>query len=139
MKSFLQLRKVSLLCAVLGALFLTALPAFTASAEAQGRFYYDDDGRFSNGRPSERFVRDRGFENGFRSGERQGRFDRFNGFRSNFRTSAFEYGLQGFRPEWIHEDNYRRGFREGYRNGYNRGFNSRIFLDDFRRGGRRCD
>jgi hypothetical protein len=128
MNALSRFRKTSIAAGLLALSFLAAVPTV---ADAQWGRRNDDYRRNDNcnprndngyydrrNRPSERWVRERGYENGFQLGQRQAWQDFRNGQRANHRNWVFENGMQGFRQEWIHDGNYRTGFRNGYRDGY---------------------
>lgn len=105
--------------AIIGGVFVMAMTFFTsAPAKAQG--YYPDDYRY--GRPTEQWVRQKGYDTGYQMGLKHGVKDGVEGLRSNHRTPAYNDGLVGFDRAWVHGDNYKRGFREGYLEGYNTGY-----------------
>lgn len=118
------------LSVISGGVFLAALVLFTAAPVSA---HDDDDYYGNNGRPTEQWVRQRGYENGVRLGGREGAQDRLQGQRSDYKNSTYDYGLTGFNRQWVHDDNYKRGFRDGYRDGYRTGYdNPRGYVRDVR-------
>lgn len=140
MNALSRFRKTSIAAGLLALSFLAAAPT-VADAQQWGRrnddrrndnYRRNDDYRRNDNcnprggtgvfdrrnRPSEQWVRQRGYENGFQLGQRQAWQDYRNGQRPNHRNWVYENGMQGFRQEWIHDGNYKTGFRNGYRDGY---------------------
>ncbi len=132
MNALSRFRTVSVTAFLLALTFLAAVPTVAdAQWGRRNNDYRRNDNcspRNDNGyndrrnRPSERWVRERGYDNGFQLGQRQAWQDYRNGLRPNYGNWVYDNGMQGFRQEWIHDGNYRTGFRNGYREGYLQAF-----------------
>ncbi|MBX7219910.1 MAG: hypothetical protein K1Y36_08180 [Blastocatellia bacterium] len=114
MKSTLQKLGMT---ALLGGVFMMGFIFFTSTPASAQIF---NDTRY--GRPTEDWVRQQGRQTGYDMGLKHGVKDGVQGLRSNYRTQAYEYGLVGFQPAWVHDDNYKKGFRDAYRDGYQNGY-----------------
>ncbi|MBI4751615.1 MAG: hypothetical protein HY774_24300 [Acidobacteria bacterium] len=127
MKHLTQLFKIPVLA---GGIFFVAFFFASLPANAQN-WRYDDD----NYRPSESWVRQQGREKGYQLGTREGAQDRVQNNRYDYSDETYDYALNGFKPQWVHDDNYKKGFREGYKQGYENGYqNPRSVLNDWRYG-----
>lgn len=90
--------------------------------------YYNNE----RGDESPQEVAQRGAQNGYYAGFQRGAYDAQQRNRANPQGhGAYQFGFDGFDPEWgsaaVYQSNYRNGFLQGYQDGYNRRTYNRRF------------
>jgi hypothetical protein len=90
--------------------------------------YYSNE----RGDESPREVAQRGAQNGYYAGFQRGQYDAAQRLKANPQGhGAYQFGFDGFDPEWgsaaTYQSNYRNAFVQGYHDGYSRrSFNQRF-------------
>jgi hypothetical protein len=102
------------------------LISFSADANAQNRYYYDNNSRINTRYENDSSFYSAAWENGYRLGYGSGSNDRT--YRSSYdvdRNKTYRDGDSGYRGEYGSKDQYKREFRDAYESGYRDGYDGR--------------
>lgn len=102
-----------LMMTILAAATLLTGSALNVSADSYRRY-------------SERQIREIGFYNGYEIGYREGQRDLRLRISFDYKQNrAYKNGMVGYRDEYHHDGNYKKGFRNGFEEGYRDAYNRR--------------
>mgnify|MGYP000929596482 CR=1 FL=1 len=95
-----------------------------------GNYAYYNNGR---GDLSPNEVAERASRSGYYAGFQRGAYDGSRGFRPNPQGhGAFQFGYDGFDPEWGSAQTYQQTYRQYFIQGYNDGFSRNRYNDRYR-------